>query len=388
MPPKKSIYQKKDQISHVLDRSDLWVGSTRPKNSEEFIVIKDKDGDFKIIKKIINYPPAFLRIFIEALSNAIDNYQRSKKTKTPSKMIKININEDTGETSVWNDGQGITIEIHPEEKMYNHTLIFGHLLSGSNYDDTEQRDVSGRNGVGIKGTNIFSKKFTVFGLDSANKKTFSQTWKNNMREVEDPIIKDTKLNDNFTKVTYFPEFERFGLEGYTSDIISLFLKYIIDASMLMSTVDVYFNEELIPVNDLESYSQLYETTSSDSLLIKNKNCEVLVCPANINEFQAISFVNGVYTKLGGVHVDACSEAIFRPLVEKFNKKDKPQVNIKDIKQFFRIFIVCSLPNPEFSSQEKDKLESPKLNFEIKQADINKILKWNVIEEINDIINVV
>ena len=385
MPPKKSIYQKKDQISHVLDRSDLWVGSTRPKNSEEFIVIKDKNGDFKIIKKIINYPPAFLRIFIEALSNAIDNYQRSNKTKTPSKMIKININEDTGETSVWNDGQAIPIEIHPEEKMYNHTLIFGHLLSGSNYDDTEQRDVSGRNGIGIKATSIFSKKFTVFGLDSASKKTFSQTWKNNMREVEDPIIKDTKLNDNFTKVTYFPEFERFGLEGYTSDIISLFLKYIIDASMLMNTVDVYFNEELIPVKDLESYSQLYETSTNDSLLIKNKNCEVLVCPANINEFQAISFVNGVYTKLGGVHVDTCSEAIFRPLVEKFNKKDKPQVNIKDIKQFFRIFIVCTLPNPEFSSQEKDKLESPKLNFEIKQADINKILKWNVIEEINDII---
>jgi DNA topoisomerase-2 len=153
----------------------------------------------------------------------------------------------------------------------------------------------------------------------------------------------------------------------------------------MNTVKVYFNNELIEVNNLLSYSKLYDTPTDENLFIKNKNSEVLITPCNIAEFQQISFVNGVFTRLGGTHVDAWSEAIFRPLLEKFNKKDKPQMNIKDIKQFFRIFVVSIVSNPEFSSQEKDKLEAPKISVEVKQTDVNKILKWSVIDEINDII---
>jgi DNA topoisomerase-2 len=49
-------------------------------------------------------------------------------------------------------------------------LIFGHLLTSSNYDDTEKKVTGGRNGYGAKLTNIFSKKFTVETADSKNKK--------------------------------------------------------------------------------------------------------------------------------------------------------------------------------------------------------------------------
>ena len=383
MPPKK-VYTKKDQISHVLDRSDLWVGSTRPKKIEEFIGIKDEE-DFKIKKKTIECSPALLRIFIEALSNAMDNVERSKKAKIPCTSIKVVLNKETGETSVWNDGDIVPIELNETENMYNHTLIFGNLLTGSNYDDNEDRLISGRNGVGIKASNIFSTKFTVKGLDPNNKKVLEQTWTGNMRNTEGPKITDTKLEKGFTKVTYFPEFKRFGFEGYTDDIISLYTKYIIDAAML-TKVKVYLNDELIPVNDLISYSKLYDSTTDENLLLKYSGSEVLVTPSDINEFETISFVNGVYTPLGGVHVDSWTETVLRPIVEKFNKKDKkPQITIKDVKQFFRLFIVSTVINPEFSSQEKVKLEAPKIESSIKSTEINKILKWSVIGELEDII---
>jgi len=382
MPPKK-VYKKLDPITHILERSDMYVGSKRLKNIEEYIATKDEDT-FKIFKKYINSSPAILRIFVEVLSNAIDNVERSKNTKTPCTTIKVNIDKETGETSVWNDGDIIPIEIHEEEKIYNHSLIFGNLMAGSNYNDEEERLVAGRFGLGSKLTNVFSTKFIVKGLDPNNGKVLEQTWTNNMRNTTEPKITSTKLKTGFTKVTYFPDFKQFDLEEYSDDIISLYTKYIIDAAML-TKIKVYLNEELIPVNSLETYSELYDTPTDEKLFIKNKNSEVLICPANINEFQHISFVNGTYTRLGGIHVDIWSEVIFRPLVEKFNKKDKPQVNIKDIKQFFRIFVVATVPNPEFSSQDKEKLEAPKINPEVKQTDINKILKWSVIEDINDII---
>jgi len=41
--------------------------------------------------------------------------------------------------SVWNDGKGIPIVEHKVEKMYVPEMIFGHLLTSSNYSDEEKK---------------------------------------------------------------------------------------------------------------------------------------------------------------------------------------------------------------------------------------------------------
>ena len=45
-------------------------------------------------------------------------------------------------------------------------LIFGHLLTSSNYNDSNNKITGGRNGYGAKLTNIFSEKFTIETSDS------------------------------------------------------------------------------------------------------------------------------------------------------------------------------------------------------------------------------
>ena len=117
-------YQKKDQISHCLDRPDMYVGSTSLRKIDEYVAEIIDENNYNIYLKNIESSPAILRIFIEALSNSIDNVERSKLTDTPCTTIKININKETGETSIWNDGDVVPIEIHDEEKVYNHTMIF------------------------------------------------------------------------------------------------------------------------------------------------------------------------------------------------------------------------------------------------------------------------
>ena len=64
--------------------------------------------------------------------------------------------------------------------MYVPELVFGHLLTSSNYDDTEKKVTGGRNGLGAKLTNIFSKKFSIETVDSLAAKKFSMTWTDNM----------------------------------------------------------------------------------------------------------------------------------------------------------------------------------------------------------------
>ena len=101
--------------------------------------------------------------------NAADNYHRDKKMT----MIKVTIDTSKNRISVWNNGMGIPVVMHPKEKVYVPELIFGHLLTSSNYNDNVKKVTGGRNGFGAKLTNIFSKKFTITTADSKNKKKYT-----------------------------------------------------------------------------------------------------------------------------------------------------------------------------------------------------------------------
>lgn len=374
-------YVQKDDISHILDRSETYVGYKGIKNTIDYVAICKSDTEYSVIKQKIDYSPALLRVFIEGLSNAIDNVERSKEQNIPCNSIKVEVNEETGETSIWNDGFYIPITKSNDNNVYNHTLIFGMLRTGSNYDDTETRFTSGRNGLGIKLCNVFSKEFNVKGLDPKEGKILEQTWTNNMRDVKDPKVSSTKLKTGYTKITYIPDFKQFGLDGYTKDIIGLYLKYTLDAAML-TKVKVFWNGNQLPVNTIQSYASLYQETDSESICIKSKDADVLLSSQTKGEFEAISFVNGIMTKKGGTHVEPFIESLLRPIVDKFNAKKKDKtVTLREVKPFFKIFVNARVCNPVFSSQEKHELEHPKLQPKISASDIKKILKWSVLQDI-------
>ena len=75
-------------------------------------------------------------------------------------MLNIQYSEDNL-ISVWNNGKGIPVEMHREEKVYVPAMIFGQLLTSSNYDDDQKKVTGGRNGYGAKLCNIFSTEFTI-----------------------------------------------------------------------------------------------------------------------------------------------------------------------------------------------------------------------------------
>ena len=186
MPP---IYKKKDPLSHILDRPDMYIGSIRhTSHDNEWIV---KDNTITPLDSLV-YPDGLKRIFIEPVSNAVDNVWRSRKEKVRCTKIKINIDEKTGLTSVWNDGLSIPVEKHTEYKIYNPNLIFGHLHTSSNYNDQEQRYASGRNGLGVKLTNIFSTYFRVEILDPVHHKIYKQEWNSNMKQPGKPSVRSRK----------------------------------------------------------------------------------------------------------------------------------------------------------------------------------------------------
>jgi DNA gyrase/topoisomerase IV subunit B len=380
----KQIYRKVDQIQHVLTRPDMYVGSVIPKQMEEFVVV---DNNYKIDKRTIVIAPALIRIFIEPISNIIDNVARSKG-KNKMTRIEVIISED-GNLTFWNDGEYIPIEIHNEEKCYNHSLIFGNLLAGSNFDDEDLREgISGKNGIGAKACSVFSLRFEVEGVDPKNKKKLNQVWTNNLKKTEGPVITPSTEKRGYTIVSFLPEYYRFGVDHITEDVLSIYKRIIVDMAMI-TNVPVFFNGVQVPVHSLLDYSRLYNITDQipNFLHLKTPNCEVVVTTSDSSTFEAISFANGIYTPLGGVHVDSWAEAVFRPIVEKFNKPNKPQINIADVKKFFRLFVTATVPQPVFDSQSKTRLEAPQVEAPVKKTQISKIFKWPVIEQIANLIRV-
>lgn len=47
--------------------------------------------------------------------------------------------QESNTIRVWNNGDGIPVEVHKEEGVYVPELIFGHLLTSSNYDDSQKK---------------------------------------------------------------------------------------------------------------------------------------------------------------------------------------------------------------------------------------------------------
>lgn len=54
-------------------------------------------------------------------------------------MFTVFTSSELNIISIWNNGKGIPVVEHKVEKMYVPALIFGQLLTSSNYDDDEKK---------------------------------------------------------------------------------------------------------------------------------------------------------------------------------------------------------------------------------------------------------
>lgn len=383
-------YEVLDHRTHVLQRPDMYIGSVKPEKAMEYVAnitgddaTKGHSLEYTISKEEISYIPGLLRLFVEILSNAVDNKIRSDSASVRCTTIKVNI-DPLGKTSIYNNGLSIPIEINSQTGTYNPEVIFGTLLSSSNYDDTKTREWIGKNGVGSKITNIFSIFFSVNILDPVNRKTYYQEWSKNMSIKGQPVIKSTALKTGFTEVTWIPDFTKFGLQHYPPNMLKLYYKYVLDAAMVTS-LTIYLNEEKIVLKSLSDYSRLYNSTTKEIVKIDGEQVKQLVIMGVESKGDVISFVNGVYTPDGGVHSEAAIDSVLKPLLSKFNKAKNSTITVKDIKPYFMIFLTCVLPNPEFSSQSKTKLTSPKPHITVPETVITKISKWSFVDRIKEIL---
>lgn len=347
------------------------------------------EADNKMIQREITYVPGLYKIFDEILVNAADNKQRDSKMS----CIKIEISQETNTISVWNNGQGIPVVMHQDEKMYVPTMIFGHLLTSSNYNDEEEKVTGGRNGYGAKLCNIFSTKFTVETATKQYKRCFKQTWGSNMTKASDPKIKDFSGED-FTKVTFSPDLEKFKMEKLDDDIVALMSRRAYDVAASTRGVSVFLNGKKLPIKTFKDYIDLYIKDNHD-----DAGNALKICYENANQrwevavtlsdrgFQQVSFVNSIATTKGGRHVDHVADMIVKQIIEVLKKKNKGGINIKpfQVKNHMWIFLNCLIVNPTFDSQTKENMTLQAKSFgskcNLSDKFINMVSKCGIVESV-------
>ncbi len=384
-------YQKLSQREHVLLRSGMYIGSVK-KQVEELWVAKETETGFpKMEKTMVEYSPGFMKIFDEVLTNATDHSFRDLSVTT----IKVEYSKETGEISVWNNGSGIPVQLHKEHNIYVPELIFGHLLSGSNYNDSTTRTGAGTNGLGSKVSNIFSKKFIVETLDSDTKKKFIQEFSDNMTQKSKPKI-TTNSGKSYTKITFIPEYSRFGMSGLEDDTILLIRKRVLDCiACTNNNVQVYLNGEKLRGKGLIDYTKYFfegEKVITESHIEKIKKNGVITeyiweyAIVPYTHFEQVSFVNGNATNQGGKHVDY----ILYQIINKLKKTLEDKKKLKELKPNFIkdkmfVFLRATVANPTFNSQTKEQLTTPSKDFgcsiTVSESFITKLYKSSITEEI-------
>ena len=318
-----SMYKKMSQRDHVLNLPDTYIGSIEESEIESWVYDKTEG---KMVKKMIRMIPGLYKIFDEILVNAIDQYERLSKIPDAAQVREIHVEVYPEYISVMNDGDGIDVEIHPEHDVYVPELIFGNLLTSANYEK-KNKTTGGRNGIGAKATNIFSKRFIIETVDGKRKRHFRQEFMDNMSRKTEPVI-EKYTKKPYTKITFYPDFERFNIEKLNDDMEALFMKRVYDITAITDkSVSVYLNGTKIEFKDFEQYVDLYIGSKSEMKRVYEKmgdRWEVVVCDSPDDKLEHVSFVNGVYTWKGGKHVEALTTAISTKL-SKYVEGDRKSV---------------------------------------------------------------
>lgn len=394
-------YPDVDMRVHVL-KKDMWTGPR--KIISQNVYCAQSINPITYTNTEINTSPALEKIFDEIIVNVIDHYQRNfngKKSDVTYMNVKYEIKDNETVISVENDGPGIEVEFHPHFQKYLPEVISTMFLKGENLEKKSNDITGGTNGLGMKLTNTYSKKFTLETYDGINKKLYCQTSHNNMSVIDKPIIKSIKsypMQSNnaypHTTFTFSPDYEKLGYTEFIGtqfeqDFITQIRTRLIMAKMYARDLTVTFNDEEIILKDMTSLPHRIFGDDIEPLttIIKDPtngfNWEVCAIPITLNDKNITYFanVNGVIISMSDKNTPITH--IYNQIYEKLKTKitgavkDKVKMTKALLYSHLVLFVNAKIPNSMISwdGQRKDicSIETKLLKpYEINENFLNKI----------------
>lgn len=343
---------------HALTRPGMYLGSATIEQVSGII-------DYKQQTKTI--VPALIKMIEEIYQNSVDEFIRTNGKFADKISITFTDSLEGTEICVEDNGRGIpqdTISGLPRP-----VHAWTSLRAGSNFDDSTRVGV-GANGVGSSLTNIFSTSFKGETSDGKNKLTV--VCSNNMETIRHV---STPSSTRGTKVTFTPDVERFSLSTVTSEHVDLIKDRISNLAILFPGITFKVDNDTIKFKSIKEVGKKFHP---DAVTVDSGNISMVFAPSGVDEeYRFISYVNGIYVKNGGSHIDFIMNKLIESLREFVKKKHKIEVKPDQIRQHILFGSwITGFPALKFDSQSKERITNTvgEVSAFLSSIDTDKIAK--------------
>ncbi len=313
------------------------------------------------------------------------------------KKIEVSINSD-GSITVQDDGRGIPVDFHKEEKKSAAEVIMTQLHAGGKFDHDSYKVSGGLHGVGVSVVNALSQKLELY-VERDGKKHFVEFMNG---ETKTPLKVTGKSKNTGTKINFLPSKDIFSSTKFSFSIIQ---KRMRELAFLNKGIKIILNDltqKKIKTQEFKfegGINEFVEFLDEKREKLKNKNDNDLFrkpiyiegiksnidvqCSlkwnAGYNE-DVYPYTNNIYQKDGGTHLLGFRSALTR-VVNKYAseqnllKKSKVLLSGDDIKEGLTCVLSVKIPDPKFSSQTKDKLVSSEVRNIVEGIINEKLSIW-------------
>ena len=311
------------------------------------------------------------------------------------KNIAVTINSDNTVT-VEDDGRGIPVDMHKEEKMSAAEVIMTQLHAGGKFDHDSYKVSGGLHGVGVSVVNALSEKLSLNIYRDGNEYEINFKDGTSIK----PLKKIGKTKKKGTKINFLPSKNIFSSIKFSSSILEKRIRELafLNKGISISLIDDsqkkkkefvhkydggiiefvrHINKKkpiLINKNEKEIFKKPVYVTST-------KNNVIVECSFEWNAGYAeevLPFTNNIPQKDGGTHLLGFRSALTR-VINKYssdrNKKSKISLSGEDIKEGLTAVLSIKMPDPKFSSQTKDKLVSSEIRNIVEHIISEKVSTW-------------
>jgi len=310
-------------------------------------------------------------------------------------LVKINSN---GTVTVKDDGRGIPVDIHKEEKKSAAEVIMTQLHAGGKFDHDSYKVSGGLHGVGVSVVNALSEKLDL-EINRDGKKYFIEF---NNGEAKKPLKEIGKSKDTGTKITFLPSKKIFSSIKFSNNILikrmrelaflnkGIKITFIDSSQKKEKTQDFKFDGGVLEFVEFldEKREKLLNKNGNDlfkkPIYIEGKKDSIEIeCSLKWNAGYSedlLPYTNNIYQKDGGTHVLGFRSALTRIINKYANehnllKKNKLTISGDDIKEGLSCILSTKIPDPKFSSQTKDKLVSSEVRMIVETIVNEKLSIW-------------